>query len=217
MKHDTVSLKTCLEEVSGKTVTIRVTDNATSMLSVKRGVKGVFVRIHQMFLDAETDVINEIGALLKNTKSKTPLIRQYIRNNSDRIKKTVNRKIVTTHQGIHYNLLDAYNKINEQYFSGSISAIITWGKRSLKRHVRTRRLGSYHCPSNVIRINPILDSPTIPQYVLEYVVYHEMLHTKINIAPGNGKRRIHTTEFKQQEILFRGYSRATAFLQSKTF
>ncbi|MBF0318143.1 MAG: SprT-like domain-containing protein [Nitrospirae bacterium] len=215
--HSTLSLKAHIEEVSGKVVTLKITDNTTSMLSVSHGVKGLIVRINQMFLDAEPEVINEIGALLKDTKVKTPLIRQYIRNNSNRIKKVTHRKILTTHQGRHYNLLDIYNRINEEYFCGSINAVITWGKKTRKRRVKTRRLGSYHGPSNVIRLNPVLDSATIPQYILEYVVYHEMLHAAINVAPSNGKRRVHSNEFKQREKLFKYYNPAMAFLQSKTF
>ncbi|KJU82000.1 Protein of unknown function SprT [Candidatus Magnetobacterium bavaricum] len=170
-----------------------------------------------MFLDAGPEVIDEIGTLLKDTKSKTPLIRQYIRNNSNRIKKVPHRTIPTTHQGRRYNLLDIYNQINAQYFCGNINAIITWGRTTRKRRVKTRRLGSYHGPSNVIRLNPVLDSVAIPKYVLEYVVYHEMLHAALNVAPSNGRRRVHSNEFKQREKLFRYYDPAMAFLQSKTF
>ncbi len=217
MINDPVSLSTYLEEVSGKAVTVKVTDNVTAMLSVRPGVRGVVVRINKMFLDAEPGVINEIGALLKNTKSKTPLIRQYIRDNSNRIKKTTHRTIFITHQGKHYNLLDIYNKINGQYFDGSINAAITWGKRTRKMRVKTRRLGSYHNSTNVIRISPVLDSIKIPRYVLEYVVYHEMLHARINIAPCSGRRRVHSNEFNQREKLFIDYAPAIAFLEANTF
>ncbi|MBF0345286.1 MAG: DUF45 domain-containing protein [Nitrospirae bacterium] len=217
MSHDSLSLKAYLEEVSGKSVTLKVTNNSTSMLSVKSSVKSAVIRINQIFLDADVDVIDEIGAFLKNTKGKTPLIRQYINKSVDSIRNVVDKKITTIHQGKHYNLLSLYNNINEEYFSGAVKAIITWGKKSAKQRVKTRRLGSFHNPSNVIRINTVLDKSTIPPYVIEYVVYHEMLHAYIGVAMINGKRYIHTIEFKRREMLFREYTRAVAFLKSKVF
>ena len=61
----------------------------------------------------------------------------------------------------------------------------------------------------VIRINPALDQPFVPLWFLQYVLYHEMLHSVVpdEELPG-GRRRVHTEEFNRREREFRGYGRA---------
>jgi hypothetical protein len=60
----------------------------------------------------------------------------------------------------------------------------------------------------MIRINPILDSRSVPRYFLEFIVYHEMLHADIGIKKGVVRRIIHSSEFKKREKLFKHYEKA---------
>ena len=102
--------------------------------------------------------------------------------------------------------------VNEEYFEGRVSLSITWGTQSHRRIVKKRRLGSYDRDKNMIRISPILDRRTVPRYFVEFVVYHEMLHADIEIYKGrNGRRLIHTKEFRKREKLFKHYERAIAW------
>jgi predicted metal-dependent hydrolase len=56
-----------------------------------------------------------------------------------------------------------------------------------------------------------MDSKRVPGYFIEYVVYHEMLHAAIGIQEREGRRSIHSAEFKKREKLFKYYERAMAW------
>ena len=58
---------------------------------------------------------------------------------------------------------------------------------------------------NVIKINPILNDREVPDYFIEYIVYHEMLHAvypPIRIGP---KRAVHHKKFLEMEKTFPHY------------
>ena len=69
-------------------------------------------------------------------------------------------------------------------------------------------MGSYNAETSTIRINPLLDKKTVPAYFLEFVVYHEMLHAYLGIKTRNGRRSIHSREFRLHEKKFRHYAKA---------
>ena len=55
----------------------------------------------------------------------------------------------------------------------------------------------------------MLDAAFVPGWFIEYVVYHEMLHSVVPDEPGlNGKRKVHTDEFNRRERQFHFYRRA---------
>ena len=60
----------------------------------------------------------------------------------------------------------------------------------------------------MIRINPRLDSARVPHYYMEFLVYHEMLHAEIGAKKVNGRRIVHSGEFKKREKEFRLYKKA---------
>ncbi len=61
------------------------------------------------------------------------------------------------------------------------------------------------------RINPILDNERVPYYFIEFVVYHEMLHAHIRVQKKNGRRSVHSKEFRDREKMFRDYEDAMAW------
>ncbi len=207
-KHDEASLKERFGEASGKTVSLTITDNSTSLLSIKTGQGKSSVRLHRIFLHAGDDVIGEIVSLIKSRKVKTPLIRDFIRLNSGHIEKKVFRKRTIKTQGKYFNLADIYESINERYFGGRVSASITWSVRSSVHAARKRTLGSYNCHLNTIRISPVLDKKSVPGHFIEFIVYHEMLHADLGVEIKNGRRGIHTRDFRRRERLFSHYEKA---------
>ena len=62
-------------------------------------------------------------------------------------------------------------------------------------------------------ISRIFDRPEVPRFLLEYVLYHEMLHLKYPAIYSSQRCLIHTPEFKQQERLFPGYDKAVQQIQ----
>jgi predicted metal-dependent hydrolase len=203
--------------MSGKTVSLTITDNSTSMLSIRARSGTVFLRLHRMFLDAGDDILREIAELARRGKGATPLLRKFIRENFCRIKKAPPRKSRLRPRGRYHDLTEICESLNNEYFSSRLSCAITWGTKSPRYAVRKRTLGSYCRNTNTIRINPVLDRRNVPGYFLAFVVFHEMLHADTAIPEKNGRRQVHSKHFRQREKIFRHYDRAIAWERGKGF
>ena len=201
-------LKGHLETVTGKTIDLSITDNSTSILSVRTRNTHVSVRLHHMFLKADNNVLKEISDFVKDRKREMPYVRSFIKQHSSSLKTKASRQILLRTDGRHHNLLNIYESVNRQYFEGRIMCSITWGQKKQRYAVKNRTLGSYSSATNTIRINPILDKKNVPGIYLEFIVYHEMLHAEMGTDEKNGRRSIHPKEFRQRERLFRYYDLA---------
>ena len=205
---DEAVLRNRLEKKTKKQISLVITNNSTSMISFRKGKDGLKLRLNRMFLEADDDVLEEIAGFIANRCRSSPRIRDFIKQNSNRIKEKVPNKIKIITMGRNYDLLDMFDKINSEYFGGLVTALITWGAKRTVRSAAKRTLGSYCSDNNMIRISPLLDNKRVPRYFLEYVVYHEMLHADIGIKVVNGRRSSHGRDFKRRERLFEHYERA---------
>jgi hypothetical protein len=215
LEHDETSLKKIFQKGVNKPVLLTLTDNSTSMISVREKEDSISVRIHRIFLKAGNEVLDEVIIFIKKKRGKTPTIKQFISQNQSFLKKRKPRTITINHNGKFYNLIDIFNSLNSEYFSNGLSVSITWGKRSPRYAVKKRTLGNYQKKTNTIRINPILDSRKVPRYVIEFIVYHEMLHAVIDIVLKNGRRSIHSKEFKNRERKYKNYHKAIEWENKK--
>jgi predicted metal-dependent hydrolase len=209
--HSENSLGAYLEERLGRPVTVVLTGNSTSMLSARVHDGAMRVRLHRMFLHADSRVMAEVASYLKNRKGAMPHFRGFVRDNRDQLNQKPPKKISVRTEGKFHDLSGLYDEINKEYFGGRIDAVITWGTRSPRYAVRKRTVGSYSERSNTIRINPVLDKKNVPRYYVALIVYHEMLHAAMG-TPLRGKRRsVHSREFRNREKLFKDYEKAMAW------
>jgi predicted SprT family Zn-dependent metalloprotease len=211
--HSKDILSSYLEKETGKAVSLTITDNSTSMISVKTKGNLISIRLHRMFLDAGNGVIREIAAFVKRRKSGTPLIRDFIRKNQTFLenKNGSCRKVAFRTRGKCHDLQELFGLVNDKYFGGRIRASISWGKKIPRWAVRKRTLGSYSHQTNTIWINPVLDRKNIPRYLVKFIVYHEMLHCDIPVEKKKGRRLVHSTEFKRRERLFEHYEKVLSW------
>ena len=209
--HTEHSLRCSLEETLNTPVSLVLTGNSTRMLSARMSDGILCVRMHRMFLNADSRVISEIVSFLQNKRSAMPLFRQFISGNREQCASKAPKRVTIRTAGACHDLGDLYWEINEKYFAHAINAAITWGTHRPCPAVRKRTLGSYSERSNLIRINPVLDRKAIPRYFVAYIVYHEMLHAAMG-TPLRGKRRsIHSREFRKREKAFTEYELAAAW------
>jgi len=118
------------------------------------------------------------------------------------------RKQIEDAQGKHYSLDVIYGALNLQYFNGQVQVTrLGWGGRR-----SWRRLGHYDPVHHTITISPVLDSPKVPERVLSYLLYHEMLHALFDGKSLAGRHRHHTAEFNRAERAFPHYDAARGFL-----
>ncbi len=211
-----VDLAAYLTRVSGKEVRLFLTDNRSSILSVRPEREHITVRIHRMFLDAGMDVLREVGEFTRGKRGDLAVIRQYVKAHRGRLAESA-RNVRTKERGSYHDLRSIFDSINDEYFGGEVTSHITWGPRRLRRIVRKRTLGSYRRHTDTIIISTLLDKKQVPPHFVEFVVYHEMLHAFLGLEEKEGRRRVHSAEFRRRERLFREYERAIAWELSHPF
>ena len=120
-------------------------------------------------------------------------------------KKTINMELYTMFlKNVHIaipktktdEILEAsFSRNNESFFSGMLDiANLEWGNDS------TSKLGSYEYGSDTITISTIFRHSD--SALLDYVMYHEMLHKKFKFENKNGRTIHHSPEFKKMEAKF---------------
>jgi len=119
------------------------------------------------------------------------------------------RKRLRSACGIVYDLDAIFETLNTRFFHGLMARPrMSWSQ------TKTRRiLGHYDPAHNAIIISRIFDHFAVPAYVLEYIVYHEMLHLKHPVRLRGSRRCVHSAEFQAEEKLFPHMERANAFLK----
>ena len=119
------------------------------------------------------------------------------------------RKYMAAHAGKYHSLQDIYRRLNRRYFNGQVEIErIGWGIRKSRA-----RLGHYDPVHNTITLSPLLDSPSIPEFVLSYIVYHEMLHSVFEGASGRSAHRHHPPELRRAERAYPDFDKAKRFLR----
>jgi hypothetical protein len=120
------------------------------------------------------------------------------------------RKYIAENSGKHHSLQDIYRDLNRRYFNNQIEIDrIGWGIRQSRG-----RLGHYDPVHNTITLSPILDSPSVPRFVLGYIVYHEMLHSVFENTSSRSIHRHHPPELRRAERAYPDFERAKEFLRS---
>ena len=132
-----------------------------------------------------------------------------IREKATENKRANGRKVVTTSKGLVYDLDEIFADINRQYFRPAIpKPVLTW---SAKKTFRI--LGHHDATHDHIAISKSLDTPDTPRYVVEYVVFHEMLHIAHPTRHVNGRRYNHTAAFKRDERKFAHYEESERWIE----
>ena len=141
--------------------------------------------------------------------------------------KTPKRKACTPHlpmqrmfdfeeaQGRFFNLRAIFDKMNARYFRNKIKDYrIIWGQRRRVRPRETMIFGTIQEQDRLIRIHPLLDRGFVPTWFVEYVVYHEMLHSVVaDLYDEQGRRIVHHDKFFEKERRFHWFRRAKTWEQ----
>lgn len=95
-------------------------------------------------------------------------------------------------------LEESYERVNEKYLNGLLeNPNLKFGKSS------TTSLATYDYQTDTINFSRILRKDFD---VLDYVMYHELLHKKLKFEHKNGKSYHHTTEFRRLEKQFENHA-----------
>ena len=182
----------------------------------------VYVRLSDIFKDAPAEVHRALAFILTaKLLSKRPIethervYREYacspqILRASDIARRRRGRKLVSGARGRVYDLDRMFQRLNRRFFDDELQKpTLTWSQR------RTRRiLGHHDAAHDTIVISKTLDAPDIPEWFVEYVLYHEMLHMKHPARLVKGRRIYHSNAFRGEEQRFPYYQEAQDLLDS---
>ena len=116
--------------------------------------------------------------------------------------------IIDNTEGLHHNLAQSFNRVNSEYFNHSLECpSLAWNKT-----FTYRKFGHYDRTHDALVISMSLDRKDVPEYVIDFVMYHELLHKKIGSKWGKSNRISHTNEFYKYEKLFKQYEQSKTIL-----
>ena len=135
----------------------------------------------------------------------SPSIRQRI----DQARRQRGTKRLLPARGRWHNLEEIFHRLNQQFFNGELSLTrLGWSVQNSRTI-----LGHYDAGHGMIVINQALDSPTAPAHLVEYLVFHEMLHMRFPVERNGHRRVVHSREFREAEKKFPKYEEARRSLR----
>lgn len=215
MLHTSQYLQKTLESIHGKKVQLKINDNCSTMLSVRWQSDCTKVSLHRMFLQAPQNIMDALACYIsKKDPAVSPQLKIFIEDNlrtldySNRLEP--NR---LCNQGSVYNLKAIFNNLIQEYFTAPLPLRITWFGDPNQRNRTCVTFGLYQDSLKLIKIHRMLDAPSVPDYLVSYVVYHEMLHYICPSKNDGRVQRIHSKEFKELEMRFRYYDLAQRWIK----
>ena len=208
------NLEKSLLRLVKRSIHLTITDNIHSMIHIRLSNSAYRVRLHHMFLTADTKVLKSLAHYIEGRNKKAPsLLRDFVASNHHKIRKAPAkpRRTIIRHNGRHFNLKELFDQVNRKYFANRLNCEITWGARRLVRRQNSIKLASYSDRTKIIRIHPVLDRSYVPIYVITGIIYHEMLHHYLGVESLNGRKMAHTKRFRQLEKRFRHYHNLQAW------
>ncbi len=180
----------------------------------------VFVRIGTICEDAPFEVQESLAYILVSkllrkrlSPSMSATYKQFSKSTDLREKAIDNkrangRKVITTSKGNYFDLDQIFERLNLLYFENKIEKpTLSWSKGKT-----FRILGHHDATHETIIVSKSLDDKNVPQYVVEYIVFHEMLHIVHPVYHKNGRRFIHTPQFRRDERTFAYFEEAEKWI-----
>ena len=182
----------------------------------------LLVRISDLFRRAPAPVVEALASILlaKLYRREVPrtaraAYREYsdspgMRRRAQESRRKRGRKLLAGPEGSRYHLTALFDDLNRQYFKGRLPPFrLGW---SLKK---SRRILGHFDPSHrSITLSRWLDHPRVPEVVVRYVLFHEMLHAKLLARSFFDVRNPHSRQFRQEEQAFRGHEEARNWIRN---
>ena len=187
--------------------------------TVRRKGCRVSVRLSDAFVDAPREVLEALAEILlakvvgrgRRPERAWAIYRGYIATEEmERRRRELRRERARTGmerprgRGRCYDLGELFRHLNSLYFASALATPgLAWSRRDARRV-----LGHWDEILNIITVSRVLDDDRLPSALLEYILYHEMLHIIHGTVRVNGRRRLHTEAFKADEKRFEAYEEA---------
>jgi len=184
--------KATLRNIRSSISEIQVTiTNYTGLYKYKQNRQGqIELQLSEGFIQAEDSILESIIRMI--VKGSNPQDKHLLRDfgTTERYREiTLELDLIAdldaeVAQGKYYDLEVLFDSINQEYFAGDmVKPRLTWNK--VLTH---RKLGHYEPLRDRVVMSRSLDNSSVPQMVVELVLYHELLHKYHGAKWLNGKR-----------------------------
>ena len=130
--------------------------------------------------------------------------RSAVRSRIDTVRRERGSKRLLPARGRVYDLEEVFRRLNHRFFHDQLPMPrLGWSHQNARS-----LLGHYDSGHGAIIVSRLLDAPLVPPYLVEYVVYHEMLHMHFPVERRGHRRVIHSREFREAERKFPKYELA---------
>jgi hypothetical protein len=182
------------------------------------------VRLSHLFHDAPAPVIEAVAHILfaKLYRHRTPRAaldryHHYVEANQSRFREAWGvearlKTLIHRPRGRHHDLEKSFERVNQRYFHPCLQKpMLAWTTRN-----GHSKLGEYQSLRNAIIINRHFDRADTPPFVIDYLIFHEMLHMKHRAEIRSGRRVVHTRSFRKEEAAFEKFTAAKEWIRSVT-
>lgn len=116
--------------------------------------------------------------------------------------------VVEGTRGAFHDLVESFDRVNARYFEGKMPRPkLTWS-----RSFTGRKFGHYDTVKDWVMVSSTLDRPSVPAFVVDFLMFHELLHKKHGIRWVNQRGHAHTRDFYEEERQFERYQEAEDWL-----
>lgn len=162
---------------------------------------------HLLLEELITHIDSKIGL-----RSKSKLPHPFISKSCNSFTMSIERGVLhqkKSGEGSYHDLNAIFNHLNATWFTGKLKSYgLYWTPRTSRK-----RTGYYKTRSREIFISKNFDSSQVPAFVVEFVMYHEMLHLEQGDDLLHKGTRAHDAEFRRREQLYPQYRQADLFLK----
>ncbi len=181
----------------------------------------LLVRLSDLFQQAPPPILRALATILLSKlfqRNVPPAARVAYREYSNSLemrrkarvsRRQRGRKLLSGPEGSHYNLTVLFDGLNQEYFKGRLPRIhLGWSLR------KSRRILGHFDPSHqTIALSRLLDHPTVPEVVVRFILFHEMLHAKLLARSYFDIGNPHSRRFREEEQRFRGHAEARNWIE----
>ena len=113
-------------------------------------------------------------------------------------------------RGAVHDLAESFARVNAEYFGGEMARPHLSWSRGLTR----RKFGHYDHVRDWVMVSSTIDQPLVPGFVVDFLMFHELLHKKHGIRwSAGGRGYAHTAAFYAEEGRFSRHAEAEKWLE----
>jgi hypothetical protein len=121
---------------------------------------------------------------------------------------TLGGTVARTRGRVH-DLGASFDRVNRAFFGGRMERpTISWSRSDTRR-----MFGHYEFVSDALVVSSSLDRAEVPAFVIDFIVFHELLHKKHGLRWSGARAHAHTAAFRRDERRFPRMAEAEAVLR----